>query len=134
MSKLATFFEHYRVALATYDVKTLQSAYAGHFLISGPTGQRYMKNGRGFRSMLKMSARFYQRAGVHNVRVTKFDCSVMDKHHAGVQVEWQLLDEAGQEIIRHDVSYIIFVDRHGIRIVFFVSHNEEERWQEAGYL
>lgn len=134
MSKLATFFEHYRVALAESDINAIARAYADKFLVSGPTGQRYTKNNRAFRSMLKMSTRFYQRAGVETVRVTRFDCSVLDKHHAGVQVEWQLLDGNGQELIRHDVSYIVFVDHKGIRIIFFVSHNEEDRWREKGYL
>jgi hypothetical protein len=134
MSKLANFFEHYRVALATSDINALASAYSDRFLVSGPTGQRYMKNNRAFKSMLKMSDKFYKRVGVHNVRISNLGCSVMDKHHAGVQVEWQLLDINGQELIRHDVSYIIFVDHRGIRIIFFVSHNEEERWQEQGYL
>lgn len=134
MSKLANFFEHYRVALVTSDIPAIANAYADHFLVSGPSGQRYMKNNRAFRSMLKMSDKFYKRVGVHNVRISNFGCSVMDKHHAGVQVEWQLLDINGQELIRHNVSYIIYVDHHGIRIIFFVSHNEEERWQEQGYL
>jgi hypothetical protein len=134
MSKLANFFEQYRVAVATSDINALAHAYADHFLVSGASGQRYMKNNRAFKSMLKMSDKFYKRVGVHNVRISRFDCSVMDRHHAGVQVEWQLLDVNGQELIRHDVSYIIYVDHKGIRIIFFVSHNEEERWQEQGYL
>lgn len=134
MSKLATFFEQYRVALANNDVPAIARAYADKFLVSGPNGQRYTKNNRSFRSMLKMSTKFYQRAGVHNVRVTKFDCSVLDRHHAGVQVEWQLIDNTGREILRHNVSYIVFVDRKGLKIIFFVSHNEEDRWREKGYL
>jgi hypothetical protein len=134
MSKLATFFDHYRRALATGDVKTIASAYGDHFLVSGPGGQKYLKNNRAFKKMLVMSDKFYRQVGVQNVKITRFDSSVMDKHHAGVQVEWQLLDFEGKEMIRHDVSYIIYVDHKGIRIIFFVSHNEEERWQAAGYL
>lgn len=134
MSKVASFFDQYRMALVTSNVKAIASAYADNFLVSGDMGQRYMKNGRAFRAMLKKSARFYQQMGVHNIKVTKFNCSVLDKHHAGVEVEWQLLDMNGQEIIRHDVSYIIFVGHKGIHIIFFISHNEEERWHEKGYI
>jgi hypothetical protein len=134
MSKVASFFEHYRVALVDSDVAAIAGAYDDHFLASGPNGQQYIKNGRGFRSSLRKSAKFYHHMGIRNVKVTKFDCSVLDKYHAGVQVEWQLLDEQGKEIIRHDVSYIIYVGRKGIRIVLFIAHNEEDRWHEKGFI
>jgi hypothetical protein len=134
MSKVASFFEHYRAALAASDIKAIASAYEDHFLMSGPAGQEYVKNGRAFKTSLRKSAKFYQYMGVNNVKVTKFDCSVLDKHHAGVEVEWQLLDRDGAELIRHNVSYIIYVGRKGIRIIFFIAHNEEERWHEKGYI
>lgn len=135
MSKVATFFDQYRVALANGDVRGIAKAYADRFLVSSSTGQRYLKNGRGFRATLKRSVKFYQQMGVRNIKVTKFNCSVLDKHHAGVQVEWQLLDLDNKEIIRYDVSYVIYVGpRGGIRIIFFMSHNEEARWSEKGYI
>jgi hypothetical protein len=134
MSKVASFFEQYRMALAASDIKVIASAYGDHFLISGSSGQQYVKNGRGFRASLRKSAKFYQQMGVANVKVTKFNCSVLDKHHAGVEVEWQLVDRDGQELIRHDVSYVIYVSHKGIQIIFFIAHNEEERWHERGFI
>lgn len=132
MSKLTTFFEQYRASMVAGDVTALARVYAPEFMVSSSDGQQFMRNNRSFRSALKQSAKFYQKAGVAQIKIGKYSHSILDKYHAGVQVEWVLLDEAGQEIIRHDVSYVLFVSREGLRIIFFVSHNEEERWAEKG--
>jgi len=66
------------------------------------------------------------------IRIISFTEFPIDANHKMAEVSWGLAKSDGTKIISFDVSYIVRLPE--MKILMFISHNENERLKEKGLL
>jgi hypothetical protein len=132
-AKLKPFFSAYADAMSAGDFDRIAACYAPRFMMEAPEGSRALKNNWLFRAMLRMGRRFYSKHGIARLKLADVSTQPLGDHYWLAQVEWRALRANGDEAVRYDVSYVVRTDREAA-IVFFVSHNEQQRMKARGLL
>jgi hypothetical protein len=128
---MQAFFTNYASAVTLGHSKTIASFYAPTFMMESPTERRALKNGFTFKMILKAAHKYYRKRGIMQLKITKLLKADLGDLYKIAQVEWQALRADGSEVLRYDVTYVIAM--HPLpKIVFFISHNEQERLKARG--
>lgn len=119
------------MALSAGDVKRIASFYAPQFMMESPHGRRALTNGMKFRSMLKAADKYYRKRGITQIKIAKLLRADLGAAYKIAQVEWRALRTDGTDGIHYDVTYVIALHPQP-KIVFFISHNEQDRLRAQG--
>jgi hypothetical protein len=131
MDEMQSFFAKYAVALSSGDAKRIASFYAPQFMMEGPEGGRPFHNDRKFRAIIKAADKHYRKLGLTQLKIAKFLKADLGQDYKIAQVEWLALRADGSEGLRYDATYVVALQPQ-TEIVFFISHNEQDRLKAKG--
>lgn len=133
--QLDTLFKQYETAFNELDLKTISHYYADTFISAGPKGI-IAKNRKEFEEKAEQAVDFYRSVGQKSARIiSKRIMPICDKYTM-VVIRWGVtFEKTGSKIIEFDITYIVYETEEEPRVVFFISHeDEEEAMKKLGLL
>jgi hypothetical protein len=131
--ELKIFFTGYAEKLAKGDIKGISNLYAKRFMMESPESSRGLKNGWLFRFFLKQSFGFYQKRDLTKLVMNRLSVQLLGDTYVLADIEWVVKKRDDTEAVRYDVTYILS-RASSLKIVFFISHNEQQRMKQKGLL
>ena len=124
--QLDTLFKQYETAFDKLDLKTISGYYADTFLSAGPNGI-IAENKKEFEEKAEQAADFYRSVGQKSARIiSKRIMPICDKYTM-VVVRWGVIFEKTEsKTIEFDVTYIVYETDDDPKVVFFISHEDEQ--------
>ena len=130
--QLRQFFDKYAAAVGMSNYQSIADAFADTFIAAGPIVRAATANDVLFLATLAQADKFYKQIGLRAQRINTYEETQIDLDLMLVKIEWQGLDEHGEERVTYDTSYIVQTIDTVSKIVLMYSHNEQSRLRERG--
>jgi hypothetical protein len=138
VTKVEQFFVRYEEGANSFDPDLVSSQFAGEFMGGGPNGVACFENGEELRRWTSARHAFFNRIGFRRAKVLAVAETPLDDRYAMAQVHWQMTFEKEPGSLldcRFFLTYFLFDDGTGPKVVFWISHDDEERvMREAGLI
>ena len=128
-------FVEYEKAFNALDVEKQVPFFAEYFISAGPKGS--IAQGRDeFAKMATKSAEFFRRVGQTSAKILSIDEIPISNEYSMVRVHWGVtFKKSGNRLIEFDVTYFIQKTGPELKIIMFISHQDEEKaMKELGLL
>jgi len=128
-------FVEYEKVFNALDVEKQVQFFAEHFISAGPKGS--IAQGRDeFAKMATKAAEFYRRVGQTSAKILSIDEIPISNEYSMVRVHWGVtFKKSGNRLIEFDVTYFIQKTGPELKIIMFISHQDEEKaMKELGLL
>ncbi len=124
--QLDTLFKQYEKAFDRLDLKAIAGYYADTFISAGPNGI-ITQNKKEFEEKAEQAVDFYRSVGQKSARIiSKRIMPICDKYTM-VVVRWGVtFENTGAKTIEFDVTYIVYETADDAKVVFFISHEDEQ--------
>lgn len=137
-NEIQAFFERYEQGANTFDADLVRSQFTDCFLGGDPNGVRCVHNDETFAKAIPERKAFFEQIGFRSATVLNVTPTPLDERYTMVRVHWQMVFEknAGHpQTFRFHITYFLFDDGQGPKVVFYVSHEDEQKvMREAGLL
>ncbi|MCX9082288.1 MAG: hypothetical protein OIN83_08825 [Candidatus Methanoperedens sp.] len=128
-------FVEYEKAFNAIDAEKQVQFFAEHFISAGPKGS--IAQGRDeFAKMATKAAEFFRRVGQTSAKILSIDEIPISNEYSMVRVHWGVtFKKSGNRLIEFDVTYFIQKTGPELKIIMFISHQDEEKaMKELGLL
>ncbi len=138
MTKIEEFFQRYEAGANSFDPDLVASQFHESFMAGGPGGVACVQNDSQFRNAIPKREAFFQQLGFKSAKILGLVETPIDECYTNVKVHWHMIFEkrAGVPLkFTFFVTYFLFDSGTGPRIVFYISHDDEEKvMREAGLI
>jgi len=138
MGKLDRFFARYEEGANTFDTKLISSQYAECFLAGDPNGTVCIRNDAAFHKAIPERRDFFRQIGFKSAKVLGVQETALDERYTMAKLHWEMVfeKEPGQPLeFRFYISYFVFDDGSGPKVVSYISHDDEQKtMRDAGLL
>jgi ketosteroid isomerase-like protein len=125
-SKLDRLFADYEKSFDRLDLAAIARLYADTFISAGPKGT-IAQNKKEFEEKAREAAAFYKSIGQKEARILSKKVHPISNEYAMVTVHWAVkFEKTGDRLIEFDVSYIVQQTDDKMKILLFISHEDEE--------
>jgi hypothetical protein len=132
------FFAAYERGANTFDPDLVTSQFAEVFIDAGPNGVIAGRNNDEFHEVIPRRKAFMEQIGFRQAAILSLDETVLDGQYTMVTVRWRMTFATGSappQDAEFEILYILFVRDERPRVVFYLSHDdEEETMREMGLL
>src|SRR4030065_1039660 len=128
-------FVEYEKAFNAIDAEKQVPFFAEHFISAGPKGS--IAQGRDeFAKMATKAAEFFRRVGQTSAKILSIDEIPISNEYSMVRDHWGVtFKKSGNRLIEFDVTYFIQKTGPELKIIMFISHQDEEKaMKELGLL
>ncbi|SKC99272.1 hypothetical protein SAMN05660461_1429 [Chitinophaga ginsengisegetis] len=136
MTSFTDFFTAYGRASLANDAEIIANCYAENFMAAGPSGNMTFKNDEKFTQWLEEMFKFNRKIGMQEMKVIKVETSPMGEYYTRALVRWgAVYSKNTSEIIEFEITYILYHVNDALKIIMYVSHeNEEDVLKEKGII
>lgn len=125
-TKLDRLFADYEKAFDRLDLAAIARQFADTFISAGPKGT-IAQNKKEFEEKAAGAAAFYKSIGQKEARILSKKVHPISNEYAMVTVHWAVkFEKTGEQVIEFDVSYIVQETNDMMKIILFISHEDEE--------
>jgi hypothetical protein len=136
MTNNRQFFARYEEGANTFDIDLVTSQFTASFMGADPNGVACLQNDDNFRAAIPARQAFFQSIGFKRARVLGVDETALDEHYTMAKVHWHLVFEktpGKPQEFKFYITYFLFDAGAGPKIVFYISHEDEQKvMREAG--
>lgn len=135
LAKLDKLFEDYEIAFDRLDVASIAKNYADTFMSAGPKGT-IAQDKKEFIQKAEEASGFYKSIGQKEAKILSKEVIHISNEYCLVTVHWATtFEKTGDEWIQFDVSYLVSEINEEMKIILFISHeDEEEAMKKLGLL
>jgi len=127
MQPFKDFFTAYAAASLGDDPHAIASFYAETFMVAAPVGAAAYRNDDKFIDWLNGVIRFNKDVGMQEMNPANVETSAMGEHYTLARVTWKAsFDRTVNQPIAFDISYILQHTPAGVKIIGYVSHDDQE--------
>lgn len=137
MTPIEIFFKTYEQGANTFDPDLVTAQYADSFLAADPNGAQCMRNDDAFRKAFPERKAFFRKIGFKSAKVLGIQESPLDANYTAAKVHWLMVfekDPGRPREFRFFITYMLFGHGEGMRIVFYLSHEDEQKAMRDGGL
>ena len=138
MTKIEAFFARYAQGANSFDPDIVTSEFSGCFMGADPNGVVCIQNDDAFRKAIPQRHAFFQQIGFRSARILELTETPLDERYTMAKVHWHMTFEKQPERpldFRFFITYILFDTGTGPRIVFYISHDDEQKvMKDAGLI
>lgn len=131
--RLEQLFQRYEQASDKLNLETIAEFYPDYFLSAGPKGT--IAQGKAdFVKKAPQAADFYRSIGWNSARIISKKIIPISNEYCLITAHWGVtFKKTGDRMIEFDVSYLVQATGEELRIILFISHeDEEETMKELG--
>jgi hypothetical protein len=126
LAKLDKLFEEYEIAFDRLDVASIAKNYADTFMSAGPKAAIAMDKKEFFQKTAE-AGNFYKSIGQKEGKIISKEVLHISNEYCLVTVHWAAtFEKTGDEWIPFDVSYLVSEIHDEMKIILFISHEDEE--------
>jgi hypothetical protein len=126
LAKLDKLFDEYEIAFDRLDVASIAKNYADTFMSAGPKGAAAMDKKEFFQKSAEVG-NFYKSIGQKEGKIISKEVLHISNEYCLVTVHWAAtFEKTGDEWIQFDVSYLVSEINDEMKIILFISHEDEE--------
>ena len=124
--KLEKLFEEYEQAFNKLDIAAIGQHYADTFISAGPKGS-IARDKKDFLDWAKQASDMYKSIGQKSAKILNKKIIPISDEYAMVTVHWGVtFEKTGDEVTEFDVSYIVQQIGNELKIILFITHQDEE--------
>lgn len=126
IARLEKLFEEYEKSFATLDLLPIARKYADSFISAGPKGSA-VQHRADFELYAGQAAEYYRSIGQSSARLISKEILHISNEYCLVTVHWGVTySKTADELIQFDVSYLVQEQGEELKIILFISHEDEE--------
>jgi hypothetical protein len=138
MTPIEKFFRRYEEGANTFEPAIVISAYPDAFMAADPNGAACIQNDAAFRKAIPGREALFRKIGFKSAEVLKVTETPMDERYTTALVQWRMVFEKEQgkplEFVFF-ITYILLAGKDGLKIVFYLSHDDEQKlMRDAGLI
>ena len=138
MTKIEKFFERYEEGANTFDPDLVTAQFTDSFMGADPNGVMCGENNQKFREAIPQRKAFFQQIGFKSAKILSIETTPLDERYTMAKVHWHMIfeKEAGKPLdFRFYITYFLFDPGSGPKVVFYISHDDEQKvMKEAGLI
>lgn len=138
MTKIQRFFARYEEGANSFDPDLVCPQYTMEFMGGGPNGVRCGKNDEGLRKAIVQRQAFFRRIGFERAKIRRIEETPLDDRYTMTKVHWHMSFEPqrGRHLeFEFALTYFLFDSGEGPRVVFWISHEDEQKvMRDAGLI
>jgi hypothetical protein len=138
MTKIEAFFARYERAANSFDPDIVTSEFWDCFMGADPNGVLCIKNDDTFRKAIPQRHAFFQQIGFRSARILGVTETPLDERYTMAKVHWHMTFEkqSGHPLdFKFFITYVLFDIGTGPKIVFYISHDDEQKvMRDAGLI
>ena len=125
LTKLDKLFENYEQDFNNLDFRRIALNYPESFISAGPKGS--IAQGRAeFEEKAEEAAGFYRSIGQKSARIISKEVIHISNEYCLVTVHWSVIfEKTGEQPVEFDVSYLVQEIQDEMKIILFISHEDE---------
>lgn len=135
---LQSFFERYEEGANTFDPDLVVSEFAPSFMAADPNGAACANNDEEFRKAIPERKAMFEQIGFKSAKILSMEPTQLDERYTMAKVHWHMIfekDKGHPLDFRFYITYFLFDDGKGPKVVFYISHEDEVKtMQEAGLI
>ena len=125
LTKLEALFEEYEKSFNDLDFGSISKIYTDNFISAGPKGT-VSQSKQEFLYKAEEASNFYKSVGQKEAKIISKEIIHISNEYCLVTVHWGArFDKTGEEWIMFDVSYIVQEIEDEMKIMLFISHEDE---------
>lgn len=131
--KLDSLFREYEHAADRLDMEAIAKHYDDTFISAGPKGT-IAQDKNEFMSKARQASEMYRSIGQTSAKILSKKITPISDEYAMVTVHWGMtFQKTGNRIIEFDVSYIVRQIGDEMKVILFITHQDEaEAMRELG--
>jgi hypothetical protein len=124
--KIDVFFEEYEKAFNNLDLQAITKYYPESFISGGPKGV-VAHNKKYFEEWAQKAVDFYRSIGQKSGRIISKKVIPISNEYCMVTVHWATTyEKTGDQLVEFDVSYVIQQLGDDIKVILFITHQDEQ--------
>ena len=133
--QLRTFFRRYATVSRGPDPEKLARFYDTSFLAAGPKGGAAFNNDSAFLSWLRRVHDFNVQSGMRSIEAGEIEEIVVSADYTLATVAWAAtFEKTGVAPIRFSISYLLRQSGDELKVVAYISHEDQEEMMRASGL
>ena len=125
--KIEALFREYEQAFNRLDTETIAEHYADTFISAGPRGT-IAQDKKDFLSKSRQATDMYRSIGQNSARIISKKIIPVSNEYCMVTVHWGVtFEKTGDKLIEFDVSYIVRQIGDDMKVILFITHQDEEK-------
>lgn len=138
MTKIEQFFEQYEKGANNFDPDLISSQFATSFMGADPNWAVCFQNDEAFKKAIPERKQFFQSIGFRSARVIEVFETPISEKYTMAKVHWHMIFEktpGEPQDFKFYITYFLFEDGTGPKVVFYISHDDEQKvMREAGLI
>jgi hypothetical protein len=138
VTRIEKFFRRYEEGANTFDPDLVVSQYSDSFMGADPNGVVCIANDDTFRKAIPQRKEFFEKIGFRSANVLDVAETPLDDRYTMAKVHWRMIfeKEAGKpQEFEFYITYFLFDPGSGPRVVFYISHDDEQKvMRDAGLI
>ena len=138
MTSIERFFIRYQEGANSFDPELIASEFTASFLSGTPNGVACVQNDESLRKAIPERQAFFQKIGFKSARVLNIVEQPLDERYTMAKVQWHMTFEKEPNRpldFKFFITYFLFDPGSGPKVVFYISHDDEQKvMQEAGLI
>lgn len=138
MTKIEQFFARYEQGANSFDPDIVTSKFSDCFMGADPNGVVCIQNDDAFRNAIPQRQAFFQQIGFKSARVLGLSETPLDERYTMAKVHWHMVFEKqrGHPLdFKFFITYFLFDPGTGPEVVFYISHDDEQKvMRDAGLI
>jgi hypothetical protein len=131
-----TYEEHFNNAISSEHAgeEEIGKYFADCFIESSPLGVQCGRNDKQFLERTRQGYAFYREIGSKGMHIVSREITLLDDFHAMVKVYWRYTYQKDERegFIDFNVFYIVSAVNQEIKIIAYITGNEQQALKEAG--
>jgi hypothetical protein len=138
VTKIEHFFARYEEGANSFDPDLVCSQYTAEFMGGGPSGVMCGRNDEGLRKAIFQRHALFRQIGFQRAKILSVEETPLDDRYTMAKVHWHMTFEKqpGHSLdFKFFLTYFLFDPGSGPKVVFWISHDDEQKiLQEAGLI
>jgi hypothetical protein len=138
MTRVEQFFARYEEGANSFDADLVISQFTDTFMGADPNGVVCIANDDKFREAIPQRKEFFKQIGFRSANVLDVAETPLDDRYTMAKVHWRMIfeKEAGKpQEFKFYITYFLFDPGTGPKVVFYISHEDEEKvMRQAGLI
>jgi hypothetical protein len=123
--RIKALFEDYGKSFSALDLQNTAKVYADNFIAAGPKGV-ISQSRKEFDANAEKAAEYYRKVGQKSAEIKSMKETWFGDKYAMVTIHWAAHFEKLDKPYEFDVSYLVQLTGNHPKIIFFISHEDEE--------
>ncbi|GAA5785185.1 hypothetical protein [Chitiniphilus shinanonensis] len=136
MTPIEQFFAHYERGANTFDPELICAEFTEVFLGADPNGVVCLHNDQAFRDAIPLRQAFFSDIGFRSAKVLDIAETPLDARYTLAKVHWRMVfaPQGAPREFEFYISYVLFDPGSGPKVVFYISHEDEQQVMRDGGL